>query len=76
MGLSARLRLLTLVSLLIPATAADALAQGQGSLIGRIVSEVDGQPIADATVELTFNVEESDSTETDQPTPGPDHHRQ
>ena len=69
MGLSARLRLLTLVSLLIPATAADALAQGQGSLIGRIVSEVDGQPIADATVELTFNVEESDSTETDQPTP-------
>lgn len=69
MHLSAGLRLLTLVAMLVPATATGAFAQGQGSLIGRIISEVDGQPIPDASIELTFNVEESDTTGTDQPTP-------
>lgn len=66
MNLSRGLRLLTFVALLAPVTGTDAFAQGQGRLIGRIIGEVDGQPIADATVRLTFNVEEADSTDVEQ----------
>ena len=66
MSLLQRLRLLTLVVILVPATPVDVFAQGQGSLIGRIVSEVDGQPIDGAVIELTFNADESDTADVDQ----------
>ena len=66
MRLSTWLGLLALVALLVPVTAADAFAQGQGRLIGRIIGEVDGQPIVDATIRLTFNVEEADSADAEQ----------
>ncbi len=66
MSLSEWLRLLTLLAILVPATVVDVFAQGQGSLIGRIVSEVDGQPIDGAIVELTYNADESDTADADQ----------
>ncbi len=67
MGFLKRLRPLALLVILVPATPVDVLAQGQGSLIGRIVSEVDGQPIDGAIIELTYNAEESDTGDVDQP---------